>query len=274
MQLVPFESVECRERRNARDGKFLYWQLLEGTEGSAANFSLQLVKLTNYYSPRHRHSFEQIRLQLDGTLGYDRDGKMGPESIAYFPEGVRYGPQTADTPESTLLVLQFAGASGLGYMSERVYNDAVQQMKALGEFSGGVFTRHVDGRKVNQDAYEAVWEHVNGRPLEYPKPRYNAPVFFMPDAFEWQPLTGCTGAREKHLGTFTERRVSIRLLQIDPQAQAQVQGPALAFAMSGSGTVQGQQWTQQSTLRIEAGEAASIRSDALCQWLCIGVPLE
>ena len=32
----------------------------------------------DFHSPRHKHNFEQVRLQLAGTISYDGDGTMTP----------------------------------------------------------------------------------------------------------------------------------------------------------------------------------------------------
>jgi hypothetical protein len=31
----------------------------------------------DFASPRHRHNFDQFRFQLEGTMNFDRNGKMG-----------------------------------------------------------------------------------------------------------------------------------------------------------------------------------------------------
>ena len=94
----------------------------------------------------------------------------------YFPEGTSYGPQTSEATATTF-VLQFGGASGQGYLSRQEVKQGMDALKELGSFEGGVFRRHEDvPGKRNMDGYEAIWSHVNGRPLEYPKPRYPGPV--------------------------------------------------------------------------------------------------
>jgi len=43
--------------------------------------------------PRHRHSFEQIRLPLIGDMNLGEQGILTEGEIGYFPEGGTYGPQ-------------------------------------------------------------------------------------------------------------------------------------------------------------------------------------
>src|SRR5437016_412877 len=62
-------------------------------------------------SPRHHHTFEQIRYVLGGEVEYA--GKTyGAGWLGYFPEGVFYGPQAQLGPGRGI-VLQFPGPSGL-----------------------------------------------------------------------------------------------------------------------------------------------------------------
>ena len=166
MRVIDINSVPLKEIPHIREGVFRSRKLLTGTECSPGNFALQLVTTPEtYYSPRHRHNFDQVRYQIEGDFDFAADGKMKPGTIAYFPEGTHYGPQSSKQ-KSLTLVLQFGGASGSGYLSSEQYARAAAELAKVGSFEKGVFTRTgEDGAKVNQDAYEAVWEQVNGRKL-------------------------------------------------------------------------------------------------------------
>ena len=82
--------------------------LLHGSEGSPDNFYLSIGVLGgDFVSPRHRHNFDQVRFQLEGTCDFASDGTMRPGSIAYFPGGTRYGPQKSiDLRTLTLVSLE------------------------------------------------------------------------------------------------------------------------------------------------------------------------
>ena len=164
MNIVPISSLRQLERTNhARKGKFLFHQLLEGRESDPDNFSLQLVRtFGDFYSPRHRHNFDQVRVQIEGECDFTRDGRMYPGSISYFPESTPYGPQKNDG-EALVLVLQFGGASGHGYISERMYHETIGELKTCGEFKDGFY--FPEGSTEGKDAFEAVWERVNRRPI-------------------------------------------------------------------------------------------------------------
>ena len=49
----------------------------------------------------------------------------------------------------------------------------MNELRATGTFDGGVYRRNEgEPGKRNMDGFQAIWEHVNGRPLQFPKPRY------------------------------------------------------------------------------------------------------
>src|SRR3954470_9790879 len=253
--VVNITDVPVVERQHARAGLFHSQALLNGPEGSPENFYLQLSHLHNdFFSPRHRHNFDQVRVQLVGDASFTRDGVMRPGTVGYFPEGVYYGPQE-NAGESRTLVLQFGGASGSGYISEERCQQGVEELKAFGTFEKGVFHRpKEDGGRKNQDAYEAVWEHINGRKLEYPKSEHTEPVFMDPAAFEWQDESGFPGVRRKLMGVFSARKLRISVIGLAAGASGKLAPNSIAFVFSGRGQAQAKEWRQHATLRT--GEQA------------------
>jgi hypothetical protein len=255
--VINIADVPVVERQHARAGLFHSQSLLHGQEGSPENFYLQLSQLQNdFYSPRHRHNFDQVRVQLVGNASFTRDGVMRPGMVGYFPEGVYYGPQE-NAGESKTLVLQFGGASGSGYISEERFQQGVEELKAFGTFEKGVFHRpRENGGRKNQDAYEAVWEHINGRKLEYPKSEHETPVFMDPAQFAWGPEPGLPGVRRKQMGVFSARKLRIGVVGFDAGARATLAPNSIAFVFSGAGTAAGKPWRQHATLRTgDSGEA-------------------
>jgi len=135
VRVVDVESIPMLARAHVRAGGFSSRRLLDGREGSPANFSLQLgLTPDSYFSPRHRHNFDQVRYQLEGEYDFSSDGVMKPGTVAYFPEGTYYGPQSSSV-RSLTLVLQFGGASGNGYMSPEQYDRAAAELRELGTFA-------------------------------------------------------------------------------------------------------------------------------------------
>ncbi|HKF28874.1 MAG TPA: hypothetical protein VKB29_06580 [Candidatus Binataceae bacterium] len=49
-----------------RSGGIDFKRLIQGTPGALDNFELSLVRTAgDYYTPRHRHNFDQVRLCLE-----------------------------------------------------------------------------------------------------------------------------------------------------------------------------------------------------------------
>jgi len=272
MKLIPFESLTLQERGHARGGIFRFYDLLHGHEGAPDNFYLSIGVLAgDFVSPRHRHNFDQVRFQLEGAYDFASDGVMRPGSIAYFPEGTRYGPQKTLDEKTLTLVLQVGGASGNGYMSEKEFQKGLAELKSEGTFKDGVFTREkAGGGKVNQDAYEAVWEHVNRRELVYPKERYTHPVFMEPESFQWVPSG--PGTASKLMGLFNERATRIAFHRIDAGARLRLEERSLWFVWSGSGDANGKAWRRWTTLQTEAAERPEIKAVERAEILQIGLP--
>jgi hypothetical protein len=209
MQTVRAADVEWGAVSGHRSGGIDFKRLLQGTPGAPDNFELSIVRTAgDYFTPRHRHNFDQVRLCLEGAMNYAPGKDLKAGTVGYFPEGTFYGPQS-DTAKSLVLLLQMGGAGGYGFMSYRQLNAGYERLCDLGKFEGGVFTRQTtDGRITRKDGYEAIWEHINGREVEYPPPRYEEPMVMHPEGFGWIP-THDPGFELKHLGTFGERAVNI-----------------------------------------------------------------
>jgi hypothetical protein len=273
-QVISLETVPMVERPNIREGTLRSRRLLTGEAGTPGNFSLQLSSTPTYYSPRHRHNFDQVRFQICGDFDFSTDGVMKPGCVAYFPEGTYYGPQSSPSLSETL-VLQFGGASGSGYLSAEQFEQATAELAKNGTFANGVYSKsRPDGGKINKDAYEAVWERVNGRPLAYPHERYFHPVFMDPANFDWMPLPRQPGVDAKHLGEFSERRTRVALYRIAPGANLRLADHSIYFVVTGTGAVGAQPFQRHATIRLNAGEQATASATATepVELLHIGLP--
>ena len=280
VEVISLESVPLVERQHVREGVFRSRRILNGIAGTPANFSLQLGVTPNYYSPRHRHNFDQVRYQLDGEFDFAADGVMQSGSIAYFPEGTYYGPQASAAANATL-VLQFGGASGSGYLSPEEYERASAALLKHGTLAKGIYARPgPDGSKINKDAYEAVWEEVNGRPLVYPRPRYQRPVFMNPESFAWMPLDGRTGVSVKHLGQFSELRTRITFFKVEPGSALELEENSIYFVTKGLGRVSSKDrasptsFERHATIHLIPGDHATLlgRGTEPVELLHIGLP--
>lgn len=266
--------------RTVRGGVIRFKCLLEGHEGKKTNFSMVIADTdVSFQSPRHRHNFDQIRITLEGSTNFGPRHNIEPGDVAYFPEGTYYGPQDQSLvgASSLAMVIQFGGASGEGYMSQRQLFDGQAQMQVSGTFEGGVFRRNEGepGRR-NQDAYEAIWEFQNGRPLTYPKPRLTEPAHFRAAHIPWQPLADQTGVAVKSLGVFSERDIAIGGLRLDAGARFTLPPDSrdrLVFFTEGSGTIAGQgPWARRSAIHLEAGESLPLQAGTATEALVLALP--
>lgn len=272
MKVVPIDSIPIKDVPHVREGVFRMQTLLTGDPASPGNFALMLVRTPDtYYSPRHRHNFDQVRYQLEGEFDFTTDGIMGPGMIGYFPEGTRYGPQDTNSASFTL-VLQFGGDSGSGYLSREQYDAAAETLSKKGQFAKGVYTTVTeDGRKHNKDAYEAIWEEVHGRPLVYPDSGYEAPVFITPDELPWTASSG-NGVEKRDLGRFTVKGTRLAQWRIPAGQTLTLEDNSLYFVEAGKGEIDGQACRKHSTAHLTKAEVAVYTAGADSVLLQIGLP--
>jgi len=277
MKLVHGRAMEFREgQEKHRGGGLATKLLLQGEENTPDNFRLTLGRdRGGHENPRHRHNFDQIRMSLKGTLSIADGVDLEQGQIGYFPEGTWYGPQKPATSERITLVLQFGGASRSGFISTRQMQQGHDELARLGEFKGGVFHRRAGEGRKNQDAFEAVWEHVCGRTLAYPPPRYEDPILMTPANFAWVAEDGDRSAR-KLLGSFTERGTRIELRRLAAESSLALSEDAarlLVFTLSGGGRCAGAEWAEHSAWQIEAGESVAIDAEKESEFLVIALPM-
>jgi hypothetical protein len=275
MKIVQTDQIPLKRGLEHRGGTFHGRIMVEGAPGALDNFQISFGQMGgDFNSPRHRHNFEQIRYQLEGVLDYGRDGKLTAGMVGYFPEAVYYGPQSQDpTINCRTIVLQFGGASGSGYLSQAEVKAGMEALKAEGEFKDGVFRRpvEVEGKR-NMDGYQAIWEHVNGRPMVYPKARYPQPIFMDPDTYQWVPVHGAPGVAEKLLGVFTERRSEAGFLRLDAGARFTARGKGIYVVIRGDGTVGDQPLRALTTVYLEPGESVTFTAESETELLHFGLP--
>ena len=282
MKIVHGDEVESGGGTSYRGGTSSHKILLEGEQGSIDNFSLVMPSSPGRFSPRHRHNFEQVRFQLEGTANYGTTGTMTPGMVGFFPEGVHYGPQTQE--EGTRLcslVLQNGGSSGCGYVSRGESKQATEQLMEMGDFIDGVFklpkgAASIPGGtpgKRNLDGAQAIWELVNGKPLQFPEPRYEQPILFDPNNYTWIPIEDQAGAYERRMGTFTEAESAINFYKVEADASLILTGGRdIFFAYSGSGSVDGEKLRFSTTIYLDPGESVTIRADEEITLLNLHLP--
>jgi hypothetical protein len=260
-----------------RDNNAEQIDLLGGAIDGVDNYLLSYGEIGNFSSPRHRHNFEQIRVQLKGELDFGRDGLLQAGMFGYFPEGLAYGPQTSNTANGSniSLVMQCGGASGSGYISQTSANNAYEALSERGAFEGGVYrSTDGEGRKKNTDAFQALWEHVCGRPMLYPQPRYRAVIMTDPENFAWVPVPAQSGVFVKAMGSFTERRTRMALVRSEAGATFRPDANVrdVYFVLAGRGTVDGLEIRPLTAMEFAYGEAPTIRASEDLTLILFGLP--
>jgi hypothetical protein len=278
VQLTYADELQWKPLTAIRDGAKEMKELLLGAEDAPDNYRLVMIREQGVAAttPRHRHNFDQLRIVLSGRANYGPKHWIEPGELAYFPEGTPYGPE-ASAGDRLGLTLQCGGASGLGFVSNRQVKAATEELKARGEFKAGVFyPSDPDAKRRAQDAFEAVWEQINGRRITYPKPRYDTPIKMQPANFDWQDQPGQPGVRAKLLGSFTERHHEIAQLAVAAGSAALLgprAGTQLVFVVDGNGTVEGRALRPHTAFEVAAGTAAQATASGALELIVIGLPI-
>lgn len=212
----------------------------------------------DWLSPRHRHTFEQIRHPIEGDYYIRKDEVLPAGWVAYFPESAYYGPQIK-TANLHMFSLQFGGPSGLGYWSMAQCKKALADLKAEGRiFENGICTwTDANGKIHNQDASEAVEERARGHAVDYPPTRYKELIMMNPAAFGWIKDRDLAGVGRKNFGTFTEREVKVSFIRVDKGASLPLGTESSAevlFVKEGAVTHDNARYGRHATFGTEAEE--------------------
>lgn len=242
-----------------REPGILFKYLLTGESGAPDCYELSVTRVvTRYEAPRHRHNFDQVRWQLAGSFGDGKGEDLPAGWVGYYPEGVYY---TIDaTGPCDQLTLQCGAPTGSGFMPYKSLFAGAAELGKLGTFENGIYRRNdasnlPPGVKRNQDGYEAVWQHVMGTPVVYPKPRFRAPLLMDPEAFAW--IAEAPGVVRRAMGAFCERGVGIAQLRLDAGATAEEEAVArrLFYVFSGEGRANGEAVFSETAIELAPGES-------------------
>jgi mannose-6-phosphate isomerase-like protein (cupin superfamily) len=231
-----------------------------------------------FFTPRHHHNFDQFRYVVYGQMNLAKGMDLQEGECAYFPEGTHYGPLTQQGAVG-LLVMQFPGPNGAYRIKDSEKKVAMEELKAAGGFfEDGIYKVHTpDGRKVNKDSYEAVWEHHMGQPISYSAPRYSTPIVMRPKGFRWMRDPHRPGVEVKHLGAFNEYGTSVALWRIAPGAviaSEVLSAPQVRCVVSGATSYEGRELDDKACYYIPEGLPTSpIKSPAGAQLLVITLPM-
>jgi len=214
MQVFDPATTDWKHYQHPREGTLEVKPLGRGS-ADGVNYNLTLTRYGDdadaFATPRHHHTFEQVRVPLVGSLNYG-PGEDIPEGwAAYFPAGAPYGPQRVSG--GIVLLLQY----GTDYLTSDQYKVAHARLEQRGHFADGNYhdTDPDTGAARVRDAVDVVWTEALGRPIRHPRPRYPAPILIDPEAFDWLPLPDDPAVQVRRLGTFTEREVTISRVRFD-----------------------------------------------------------
>ncbi|MGH8732654.1 MAG: efflux RND transporter permease subunit, partial [Burkholderiales bacterium] len=254
---------------------------IEREKASALGVSAQQIEmaLNNAYGSRQVSTIytptNQFWVIMELAQRYQTDPSVMPmlyvrsstgalvplNAVARFSSGV--GPlQVTHHGQLPSVTLSFDVRPGVA-LSQAIseVQAGMRELKEQGEFKDGVFRRRADVEgKRNLDGYQAIWEHVNERPMVYPKPRYPQPIFMDPANYEWVPVAGQPGVAEKLLGVFTERRSESSLLRLDGGASYTARGKGVYVVTRGAGTVGDQTMRALTTVYLEPGETVTFNA--------------
>jgi len=258
MKLALFDETAFHQDHPKGTVSFNY--LLMGDEpDSPENYRYILGRQeADFHMPRHRHTFEQIRLPLVGDMNLGEQGILHEGEIGYFPEGQTYGPQDdplgdAKPGERLQLVLQFGGASGLGMSAGRGRGPASR-------------------RPPDEQGREPGRER---RAIKFPRPRYNNVVILNPAHFNWLPVPGVAGVERKSFGSFTERAFWIEMIKIDAGAawpSTSEGARRLIVVLSGTATIGGLALGRLTAIQADAGETLHFGATEETVLYIVGLP--
>jgi hypothetical protein len=251
MKVAPFDESAFKLDHPRGTVSFNYL-LMGGEPDQLENFRYILGRQeADFHMPRHRHTFEQIRLPVVGDMNLGEQGILHEGEVGYFPEGQTYGPQ--DDPlgdaKQLQLVLQFGGASGLGMGAGR-------------------------GRGPQQRREEGDVRRER-RPVKFPRPRYKNVIIADPAHFNWIPVPGAPGVERKYLGSWTERAFWIEFIKIEPGAEwdsTSELGRRLIVALSGAAAVDGTKIGRLAAIQAEAGERLQVSATEETVLYIVGLP--
>ena len=219
-----------------------------------------------YHSPRHRHTFQQVRYVLAGKMKYGHE-EYGRGDCLYIPEGAYYGPvKPVESDEKLHFAdIQFEGPSGIPYPDPDDVVQAQRRLAKTGTFEEGVYT-FASGRK--RDAYEAILEEITGSRIEYPEARLNSYVVMRSTSFPWIAHASLDGVEVKHLAYFFETGPNLKMAKLSEGIALPAGRPVghrAVFLLDGNLRFDGKDYDRLSYFMMPSGQdhgALTATSDA------------
>ena len=267
-QEVPDKATLLKHRGDGLGFRDLF---LGDPEDVMNNYYIVYATQRDFYSPVHKHNFDQFRFPIKGCFSILPDLDIDEGELCYHPEGVKYGPQNDGPEERSVLVLQFGGASKQGYLSHAQLSVA---QKALIE-KGGRFEK---GKYYAKDAapddsavdgFKATWEECMGQKMVFPEGRYGSVINMKPAAYKYIKDPDNEFVWKKKLGVFSERETRAEIVKIVNGGSWQIpaeDATRIYWVIGGKGTADGQILQAESAGRLKAGLSSTV--------VCQGADLE
>ena len=196
---------------SVRSGETIRQSLVADDTPDGLNFTVNrtqwLPGASANRTPRHHHTFQQIRWAESGSVNFGPGQNIEAGDIAYFPRGTWYGPQERDQGVTTTFQFGFNGEKQHGSPFWKKYQaPAMERLSARGRFEEGVYLEAdpVSGKTVEKDSVQALYEEQylahTGQKLVVPPERYSAPILMHPRAFNY--YQSAPGVQRKNLGNF------------------------------------------------------------------------
>jgi len=122
------------------------------------------------------------------------------------------------------------------------------------------------------DGMQAIWEHVNGRPMVYPKPHLINPAFMDPAHYEWSKVDGASNVAEKLFAVSSDRGAESRIVKFEAGASHALRGRAVYYTLSGNGTVGSEPLRAMTSFYLDTGESVEITAQETVEILQLGMP--
>lgn len=278
MKVVSASEVVARDAnpngQSTRAGTYLGQRLFTEDAPDGLNF----VFLRNEFvfsdadafrTPRHRHTFAQVKFLEKGASNYAPDQYIEEGEIAYFPRMAYYGPQVKENCTSLSFQFGFNGEHQKGPVWEGYRAEALKRLKSRGTIGDGVYT-DIDpatGQQRVRDGVEAVYEEQykmhTGRELVFRPASYDALVLMRPKMFAWYPEA--PGVEMKRLGSFYDWpgpngdvRISMVRLSDDGAYTLSADRAQVAWTLASGLVVDGGQTPTLTSVYSARGEATEI----------------
>jgi hypothetical protein len=224
-----------------------------------------------FESPRHKHTFQQIKFAESGAIDVTPGQYIETGGIGYFPRGAYYGPQRREDCVSLVVQYGFNGEHQRGHYWEDRRAEALERLNARGRIVDGVFieTDPDTGETKTRDSMDALYDEryqmLKSKPLTIPPPAYDAPILMHPSAFTYFEFG--PGVELKYLGRFFDQAgpngdVTISMLRLTGGTYAlRADRPQIAWAVSPGLKVEGRTCPELTSIYSPRGEEGLVAGD-------------